>query len=1633
MAAAVLFAAAPPAQAQNPNLEIQSFSDGDSVNLVATFIAGTTDEWVIVVENSGGADTSTAVAVTLEADFSGLPATLTLGDPITTDWTPCTIDISKMLSCTLPASTGIPASGAADPIRIPVTVAASVPHGTTSPTVPIITAMVSGGGEPTSMLDNSASVTTTVNREADVGIVKIDSPDPVIAGNLLFYTIQVTNAGPSNANVVVTDTLPQTTVLDVTPISTSPILPFTGCSEGTGPASASLCTISEIPPGTSVGYIITVRVNSDAPIGADVLMNTAAVAIAAGAGAEPSVAPLLNSSTTLTTVNRSADLSISKSAPATVAAGGTLTYTITVFNNGPSDAAGVVVTDNLDDDTSFNTISGIHTCPSTLTGANDEPECPLGAIPSGTSQQYTMTVDVDPTPLDPPMIMNSASVPTTDDPVAGNNMAGVTTTVVEPVDLSITKSDDLDPRAPGDPLVYNIQVANNSAADATGVTVTDVVPANFTVTSTSGCGEESPGPGVGIPTCTLGTIDGSGTSGNNTKSFTVTGTVGSAEGTMVNTVSVTGDQPDLTPLNNIASETTLVQAEVDLSVTKIDQLAGPVSPNDPLIYRITVTNNSTTATANNVVVTDTLPGDVTFGSFSPVSGAGCAPFGTSATVPTCNIPTIAPSANAIFDLNVTVNGTASGTLINTVSVSGDETDPLPGDNLAAESTQVDVPTPEVDLSVTKIDQETGPVSPDATLIYLITVTNNSTTATANNVVVTDTLPGDVTFSSTTCVAEGGTAGGSATVPTCKFTTIAPGATPSFLLTVMVKSDASGTLINTVSVSGDETDPLPGDNLAAESTQVDVPTLESDLSITKTGSPDRVDAGTVDSLTYTITVANHSSDPATDVVVTDTLPSEVIFGFTNADTTCDNLTGSEVPDGPGVLGGSATVPTCTIPTIAAATSTTVPTVVSFDIVVDVDEDATGPLINVATASSDNTDPNPVDNFTTVTTQVNPKGANLQITKSDLGFDPVDQGGTVKYTITVANAADGLEATNVVVTDTLPGEVSFTSSSGDTCTAMVPMPPATGPTVLTCPLPDIPSGESESFTVTGTVSAGGTGVMTNIASVTAMEPDPDSGNNTTLEVTTVTPTLTPSVSGLNPPDIQAGEDTFQLVIEGNNLPPNPIVRWVNPNGIPAIDTELGDVSSSQAQIVVLVPEGLIDLDLGSPLTANNVVVTDLLPSDVTFSGTVADTTCDERGGTLGGSAIAPTCTFDQIAANTPVTFTLTVTANAGASGTLINAVSASSDETDPTPGNNSATLSTPVGTSTGGVNLSVVKTNTGVDPVNPGGMLTYEITVSNNSLTDAATGVVVTDALPRNATFSGTTCTAEGGTPGGTATVSTCTFGTIPANTSETFTLTAIVNANARGTLINTVSVSGNEADPASTDNVATESTQVSGPAAAVDLSVDKRIPGSGPVLPGDPVTYEITVTNSSLPGGPGNPALVQIIVGNDENPTPNCDVGVNCEIFTVMPSRPPVITGVSPTSVENLSTRTLSIGGSNFLEGATVFVWPEKDIVGNDLVPTETNRISEPLVPVITTPGSITVVVPGSPYFELADPTVNEKRMIGVKNPRNAGKLSAMQEEIDVLSTLAPAISGVDPTSACTDSSGGTIVISGLNFRAGSQV
>ena len=100
--------------------------------------------------------------------------------------------------------------------------------------------------------------TGVIEPQADLELVKMDSPDPVAPGALITYTLVITNHGPSPApNVVVTDELPS---------KVSYVSDTDNCVlvENRPPNDTLRCELGDIPPEGSVSFQIVARVDDDA-------------------------------------------------------------------------------------------------------------------------------------------------------------------------------------------------------------------------------------------------------------------------------------------------------------------------------------------------------------------------------------------------------------------------------------------------------------------------------------------------------------------------------------------------------------------------------------------------------------------------------------------------------------------------------------------------------------------------------------------------------------------------------------------------------------------------------------------------------------------------------------------------------------------------------------------------------------------------------------------------------------------------------------------------------------------------------------------------------------------------------------------------------------------------------------------------------------------------------------------------------------------------------------------------------------------------------------------------------------------------------------------------------------------------
>ncbi len=708
-------------------------------------------------------------------------------------------------------------------------------------------ALVKASENDPSTANNSTSAGTTVSPSADLSLTTTDAPDPVSTGSNLVYTLNVANLGTANATtVVLTDTLPT----GVTYQSGT----GTGWTCGAIAGGRVRCTRSRINGGTTAPtLLITVQVPSGLTAGT--LTNSAVVRSSV---ADPQLAN--NTDTETTTITTSANLGVTLTdGPDPVSPGANLTYTVTVSNAGPSDAVNVVFTDTLPTGVTYQSFTGTGwSC--SLAGVLLRCNSAANMLPSTNSRVVILTQVNAATA--PGTLANSVIVrSSTPDPVSANNTAAASTVVRLMADLKISKLDSIDPVAPGTNMAYTIIITNTGPATASGVKITDTLPAGVSYL-------------LHIPsnewTCTLLGSElrcsrAAAVPANTVLQLGVGVTVDlSATGVLNNVVRVGAATYDPVAANNSAAQTTTVIPRSDLSLTKVES-SDPVIAGSNLTYTLTV-SNAGPSNAASLVVTDTLPTNVVYQSSSGSTGWTCTLLTGNRL--RCARSSLTYNTSARLIVLTKVNSNAAGSLSNTAVVRSASIDDVPTNNTATITTAI---IARADMSVTVTDSP-DPVAELQPLTYRVVVKNNGPSDAAG-VSLNELIPSEVTFGSAAAVPQG-TCSGSGPV-TCSLGALAAGKSITVTVTTTAKAvlNVPKTISTTAAVSTTTTDPNTANNTTIPpiSTQV-LPAadlklnLVSSLAQVNTGSP----------LTYTLWITNTGPAIANNVVVTDTLPAELTY-------------------------------------------------------------------------------------------------------------------------------------------------------------------------------------------------------------------------------------------------------------------------------------------------------------------------------------------------------------------------------------------------------------------------------------------------------------------------------------------------------------------------------------------------------------------------------------------------------------------------------------------------------------------------------------------------------------------------------------------------------------------------------------
>ena len=519
------------------------------------------------------------------------------------------------------------------------------------------------------------------------------------------------------------------------------------------------------------------------------------------------------------------------------------------------------------------------------------------------------------------------------------------------IDVAVSKDSTYSEYNYHDQVVWTVNVVNNGPNDATGVKVNDVLPAGLIYqSSTASVGSYS---------------NGVWNIGNLAKSKTATlkiTTLINKTGDITNKATVSASEFDWNTTNNQDSQKITVAKAADLAIAKTANVTGP-NYGDLVKWTLTVKNNGPDI-AHEVVVSDVIPSGLVFRSSNGNYTNG-----------KWSVGTLSVGQSKSLEIITLVNVT--GNIKNTARVTGKEYDYNLANNEASKG--INVPKA-ADLSVTKAVNVTGPNYGD--LVKWTLVVRNLGPDAASGVKVSDVLPSGLIYRSSAASV------GSYSNGVWNIGNLAKGASVS--LNIVCKVNKTGSIKNIASVSGNEYDIDKTNNKAEASINV---AKAADLAISKTVNMSGPNYG--DLVKWTLTVKNNGPDIAHEVVVSDVIPSGLVFRSSNG-----NYTNGKWSVGTLSVGQSKSLEIITLVNV------------------------TGNIKNTARVTGKEYDYNLANNEASKGINV-PKAADLSVTKAVNVTGP-NYGDLVKWTLVVRNLGPDA-ASGVKVSDVLPSGLIYRSSA------------------------------------------------------------------------------------------------------------------------------------------------------------------------------------------------------------------------------------------------------------------------------------------------------------------------------------------------------------------------------------------------------------------------------------------------------------------------------------------------------------------------------------------------------------------------------------------------------------------------------
>ena len=426
--------------------------------------------------------------------------------------------------------------------------------------------------------NNQANVTTILDPVTDLSITKTADKTTVNYLQNVTFTLTAHNSGPNDATgVTVTDKLPTG-------------LKFVSATgSGTYDAATGVWTVGSLANGANAAInILAQAITSNTK-----LTNTATINPNTAAN-ENDLNTTNNQANATVNVNPASDLGITKTVSnANPKYLQNVTFTLTAHNNGPDNATGVTVADKLPAGLKFVSASGNGTYDS-ATGV-----WTVGNLANGADAILKIVAQVT---ISNGKVTNIAVINETNYDQNNTNNQNNSTVVVGPAsDLSITKTASSSKINYLGQVTFTLTARNNGPNTATGVVVTDKLPAGLKFVSASGNGTYNSTTGVWA----IGNLVNGATA---TLKIVAQGIAANAA--LTNVAIVNGTNYDQNTTNNQGNATVTTGPASDLGITMSVNNAHPKYLNY-VTFTLTASNAGPNP-APNVKVYVTLPSGLKF-------------------------------------------------------------------------------------------------------------------------------------------------------------------------------------------------------------------------------------------------------------------------------------------------------------------------------------------------------------------------------------------------------------------------------------------------------------------------------------------------------------------------------------------------------------------------------------------------------------------------------------------------------------------------------------------------------------------------------------------------------------------------------------------------------------------------------------------------------------------------------------------------------------------------------------------------------------------------------------------------------------------------------------------------------------